>query len=311
VTISDTLWKAILSEIVPTRSPRTRAAATGPGRCALASGIFGLDYPRGVLRRNYDEPQIVATVAAPGAEIETATGEEGLEEIGKDAAARAINGVTASWAEPLFLTARVAVPEGAGGEVVAIVRGIAETARAAQATLLALDAEEVSDRFRPDRREVSCCGIGIAEERKAFARVTYEPGDMIIGLASPPPPRATPVYARPILRLLRMYRVKHVVYRMAAVGDDGLLGAIASILPEHFGASLAAGAWAKGPDGSEAERRDILRDGSRLGLGVGFVLIAAKHFGRSIADRLTRFGAPAEIIGELRAGSRDVRVRRV
>ncbi|MBN1419754.1 MAG: hypothetical protein JXP34_13325 [Planctomycetes bacterium] len=306
---SDALWQAILAEVVPTRSPRTRAAAGGSGPRALASGTFALDYPRGVLRRDYEEPQIVASVAGPCAESLAAAGDRGWGQVGADAAARAINRVVAVWAEPLFLTARVAVPEGQGERALAAVRGIAASARAAQATLLALDGEEVAGRFSAGGGEVACCAIGIAEERKAFAKRGIEAGDAIIALAAPLA-KPTPVYARAILKLLRVYRVKHPVCRMAAIADDGILGAIAAILPDHLGASLTAGPWAKGPDGNPLARRDILREGVRSGLGAGFVLIAAKHFARSIAARLTRYGVPAQIIGDLDAGHREVRVRR-
>jgi phosphoribosylformylglycinamidine cyclo-ligase len=122
----------------------------------------------------------------------------------------------------------------------------------------------------------------------------------------------TRIYARPIVRLLRAYRVKKVVSGMAHITGGGLPGNVNRALPEDIDAVIDRGTWQPpeifrflaergGVDGEEMERV--------FNMGIGYVLIVRPTFARSVVARLRKSGERAFVIGKTVAGSGVVRLK--
>jgi phosphoribosylformylglycinamidine cyclo-ligase len=119
----------------------------------------------------------------------------------------------------------------------------------------------------------------------------------------------TRIYAKPIVRLLRQYKVKRIVSGMAHITGGGLPGNVNRALPEKLNARIKRNAWTIPPifeflrkhgdiDSDEMDRV--------FNMGIGYVLIVRPTFAESVVRQLNRAGERAEIIGEITKGKGKV-----
>lgn len=121
----------------------------------------------------------------------------------------------------------------------------------------------------------------------------------------------TRIYAKPIVRLLRRYKVKRVVSGMAHVTGGGLPGNVNRALPEDVDVVLRRGSWPEPPifaflaEQGGIDPAEMLRV---FNMGVGYVLIVRPAFANSVLQQLVRDGEDAFVIGETVAGDGAVRI---
>lgn len=121
----------------------------------------------------------------------------------------------------------------------------------------------------------------------------------------------TRIYARPIVKLLRSYKVKKIVSGMAHITGGGLPGNVNRALPDDVDAVIRTDAWTVPPI------FEFLREQGRVELdemyrvfnmGIGYVLIVRPAFANSVAQQLNRMGEDAVILGEVVKGTGRVRM---
>ncbi|MEO1512299.1 MAG: AIR synthase-related protein, partial [Planctomycetota bacterium] len=122
----------------------------------------------------------------------------------------------------------------------------------------------------------------------------------------------TRIYADPIVRLLRAYRVKKVVSGMAHITGGGLAGNLDRALHDRVDAVVDPNSWETPAvfrflqqHGSveEAEMRRVFN------MGIGYCLIVRPSFAGSIERRLSKTGERVHRIGKIVKGRGRVRYR--
>ncbi len=121
--------------------------------------------------------------------------------------------------------------------------------------------------------------------------------------------RPTRIYVRSVLSVLKRYRVKRVVKAMAHITGGGMVNNIPRVLPAGLSVRIKRDGWtvppifkliaAKGP----VDDLEMLRV---FNMGVGFVMIVAPPFARSIMNELRRRGERCWVLGKVRKGGPDL-----
>lgn len=119
----------------------------------------------------------------------------------------------------------------------------------------------------------------------------------------------TRLYAAPIVRLLRDYKVKKVISGMAHITGSGLAGNLCRALNPKVDAVIDTGSWTVPPifrflqrygGVPEEEMRRVFN------MGIGYCLVVRPDFADSVARRLRRLGERVHVIGRIVKGRGDV-----
>lgn len=120
----------------------------------------------------------------------------------------------------------------------------------------------------------------------------------------------TRLYADPIVKLLRSYKVKNVISGMAHITGSGIGGNLCRALPQTLDARIDMNAWPRPKVFSflQAQGRISEEEMYRVfNLGIGYCVIVKRAFAESVAERLTKLGEKVYTIGEIVKGSGEVR----
>ncbi|MBX3410014.1 MAG: phosphoribosylformylglycinamidine cyclo-ligase [Phycisphaeraceae bacterium] len=121
----------------------------------------------------------------------------------------------------------------------------------------------------------------------------------------------TRLYADPIVKLLRSYKVKNVISGMAHITGSGIGGNLCRALPQTLDARIDMNAWPRPKVFSflQAQGRISEEEMYRVfNLGIGYCVIVKRAFAESVAERLTKLGEKVYTIGEIVKGSGEVRL---
>jgi phosphoribosylformylglycinamidine cyclo-ligase len=119
----------------------------------------------------------------------------------------------------------------------------------------------------------------------------------------------TRIYVRPVVKLLRQYKVKKVVHGMAHITGGGLVGNIPRILPKNCDAVLRKSCWDRHKIYSFLEKKGPVEEAEMFrvfNMGIGFVLIVSEDFANSIERKLARYGEKVYRIGRITNGTGKV-----
>jgi phosphoribosylformylglycinamidine cyclo-ligase len=308
------------------------------------AGLFRLDYNESLFKKNFRDPVLVACADGVGTKIKLA-GELGrLAPLGVDLVSMNVNDLVVQAAEPLFFLDYIACGRLEPSVLEGLVGSMADACAACGAALLGGETAEMPDLYAPGEIDLAGFAVGVVELRKAMDPLRVEAGDVVVGLESDGPhangfslvrailedarvdpldaPRSlrgrtiadallrpTRVYAGPIARLLRGYRVKRVVSGMAHITGGGIAGNLARALPDNLDARLDLGAWPRPPvfrllqKAGGVEEREMRRV---FNLGLGYCLIVRPAFAASVMRRLGRLGERPHAVGEIVPGSGEV-----
>lgn len=120
----------------------------------------------------------------------------------------------------------------------------------------------------------------------------------------------TRIYAQPLVRLGRGYRVKRPITGMAHITGGGLADNLKRALPPNVDAVIKRGSWPAPPIFDLLRRAGNVADDEMhrvFNMGIGFCLIVRPTFAESIARKLTRLGERVHTIGRIVKGSGRVR----
>ena len=325
-----------------THGPRVIAR---PGGFA---GLFRLDFNEKLFKRNYADPVLVACTDGVGTKVKIASEMRKFDTIGQDLVAMNVNDMIVEGAEPLFFLDYLAVHAIVPEELAEVVKGIAEACREAGCALIGGETAEMPAVYAPGEMDMAGFAVGVVELARATDPERVEPGDVVLGLASsgvhsngyglvraivrearldlrkvyPDLDRKkslgevlltpTRVYARPIVSLLRAYRVKKIVTGMAHITGSGLAANLERALGPDVDAVVEESAWEAPAVFPFLQRHGGVSDEEMrrvFNMGVGYCLIVRPTFAASIAARLRRAGETVWRIGVIRKGSGRVEVR--
>jgi len=309
------------------------------------AGAFRLDYRDGLLKRNYRDPILIACTDGVGTKLKVALAMDRLDTVGIDLVAMSVNDLICCGAEPLFFLDYLAVGKLDPDRTANIVKGISDGCVQTGCALLGGETAEMPDFYKPAEFDMAGFAVGVVERRKLIDGSRCERGDVAIALASdglhsngyglarrvlleqgrssiadrPALLKGasvgeamlapTRIYVRPVLDVLKAYRVKRIVKAMAHITGGGLSGNLPRVLPEGLTVRIKRDSWQppgifkliakRGPVDAEEMWRVF-------NMGVGFVMIVAPAFVGSIMKRLHRAGERCWVLGKVRKGGPDL-----
>jgi phosphoribosylformylglycinamidine cyclo-ligase len=119
----------------------------------------------------------------------------------------------------------------------------------------------------------------------------------------------TRLYAAPITKLQRNYKVKNVISGMAHITGSGIGGNLCRALPSNLDAVIRMGSWPRPPVFDFLQKHGNVTDEEMyriFNLGVGYCLIVRPSFADSICEQLTALGETATVIGHIAKGTGQV-----
>lgn len=121
----------------------------------------------------------------------------------------------------------------------------------------------------------------------------------------------TRIYAQPIVKLLRRYRVKRIVSGMAHITGGGLAGNVNRALHDRVNAVIDRSTWdVPGVFRFLQQRGNVEEDEMWrvFNMGIGYVLIVRPAFADSVVRQLNKLGETALPIGEITRGDGTVKL---
>ncbi len=310
------------------------------------AGLFRLDYREDLFKRNYKEPVLVACTDGVGSKILLARESGHYDTVGIDLVAMSVNDMLTVGAEPLFFLDYVAVHTLTPGRVAEIVDGVAAGCREADCALLGGETAEMPDLYAENDFDLAGFAVGAVERSRVIDGREIEAGDVLIGLPSSgvhsngyslvrrlvfkearlkydtfvPEVGApigdellkpTRIYVRPVLSLLRRYRVKHVVRGMAHITGGGLVGNVPRVFPDGLACTIDVKSWPVPPifrylQSLGVPRQEMFRV---FNMGIGYVLIVRAAFRDSVIGHFRRQGLDAIAIGRMHKGREGVELK--
>lgn len=309
------------------------------------AGLFRLDFDEQLFRRNYRQPVLVGCADGVGSKVLLASEAGDLSTVGIDLVAMNVNDLITTGAEPLFFLDYLAVHHIEPQRLAEVIEGIAAGCKEAGCTLLGGETAEMPDLYDKEQLDLAGFAVGVVELNRRIDVRRVEPGDTLIGLPSSGIHsngyslvrkaisakrwkldryveelgetlqaallRPTRIYVKPVVRLLRAYRVKRVVTGMAHITGGGLAENVARILPAGCNAIIRKAAWKIPPvfgllEGCGIAKKEMYRV---FNMGIGFVLAVRPDFAKSTCRRLERFGESPVIIGQVTRGQGKVTLR--
>ena len=310
------------------------------------AGLFRLDYDEKLFKRNYRNPVLVACTDGVGTKVKIAAAMKKYNTVGIDLVAMSVNDMLVQGAEPLFFLDYVAVNKLLPEQINELVEGISDGCCQAECSLLGGETAEMPDVYRRGEFDLAGFAVGVIEKHRIITGEHVEPGDSIIGLASngihsngyslvrricfeqakldvndhidelgesigQALLRPTRIYVKPILGLLRKYKIKKIVKAMAHITGGGLVGNIPRAtgsdcdvvinkkwpIPEIFNFIQKLG---------PVDQEEMYRV---FNMGIGYVLVVAPSFTRSIMTHLRKLGEKPYFLGKVKRGSGKVVIK--
>jgi phosphoribosylformylglycinamidine cyclo-ligase len=309
------------------------------------AGMFRLDFNEQIFKRNFRDPVLVACTDGVGTKVKLAADLGIYDTVGIDCVAMNVNDLIVQGAEPLFFLDYLGLNKQVPELTAKIVEGVARGCEIAGCALLGGECAEMPAVYAEGDFDVVGFAVGVVELARAIDPTRVEAGDVVIGLASDgvhsngyslvrriiaergldldhtydelgdTPLGATlmtptRIYAQPIVRSLRNYRVKRVVSGMAHITGGGLPGNLNRALPETLDAKLDRSTWEVPPVFRFLQTHGAVDDHEMddvFNMGIGYTLVVRPSFANAIVRRLEKFGERAAVIGEIVKGSGKVR----
>ena len=309
------------------------------------AGLFRLDYPQKLLRRNYKDPVLVACCDGVGSTRTGAFATGRLDSVGIDLVAMNVNDLLCTGAEPLFFLDYLTVGKLDPARMTEIVRGVSAGCIQAGCALLGGETAEIPDFHGAAEFDMAGFAVGVIERRRLIDPRRVRPGDVVIALASSGLHSSgyglarkavferaglklddrpaeldgqtlaeamlepTRIYVKSVLDVLAQYRVRHAVRAMAHITGGGLPANLPRVLPEGLTARIRRASWTV-PGVFKLVARagpvDEVEMFRAFNMGVGFVLVVAPTSARPILARLRRRGEKAWVLGKIVPGGPEL-----
>ena len=309
------------------------------------AGLFRLDYDEKLFQKNYRNPVLVACTDGVGTKVKIAAMMNRFDTIGIDLVAMNVNDMLVQGAEPLFFLDYIAVNSLIPEQINEFIAGISQGCCQADCALLGGETAEMPDVYRPGDFDLAGFAVGVIEKNRIISGQHVKPGDSVIGLASSGVHsngyalvrkicfdqaglsldqhleelgetlgsallRPTRIYVKPIIALLKKYKVKKVVKAMAHITGGGLVGNIPRVIGPDLDIVLQK-KWPVPPIFTFLQKLGPVDEPEMFrvfNMGIGYVLIVAPGFTRSIMTHLRKLGEKPFFIGKVKRGAGLVKI---
>jgi phosphoribosylformylglycinamidine cyclo-ligase len=320
-------------ELVERIKPHVRRSM----RREVLGGIGGFGALVEVPLDRYRKPVLVSGTDGVGTKLRLAIDTGRHDTVGIDLVAMCVNDVVVQGAEPLFFLdyfATGALDVGVGERVIA---GIVEGCVQAGCALVGGETAEMPGMYHGEDYDLAGFCVGIVEKDRIIDGSKTAAGDVILGLPSSGPHsngfslirkilevsgadpampvEGTPlidrlmaptrIYVKPLLSLLE----KIPVHGLAHITGGGLVDNIPRVLPEGLEAVLERNAWARSPVFDWLQRAGRVEDAEMyrvFNCGIGMTVHVPAQDAQRAIEILKESGQSAQVIGEIRSGTRGV-----
>jgi len=309
------------------------------------AGLFRLDYNEKLFRQNYAEPVLVGCTDGVGTKVKVAVAMDKLDTVGIDCVAMNVNDMICCGAEPLFFLDYIGTAQLGPERMAQIVKGVADGCVQSGCALLGGETAEMPDIYGEGDFDLAGFAVGVVERRRIIDGRNVEPGDSIIALASDglhsngfglarrvllekagfdvddAPAELegasvghamlapTRIYVKPVLDVLSHYKVKRVVRAMAHITGGGLGGNIPRVLGKGLTARIKRNSWQPPAIFKLIQKRgpvDATEMYRVFNMGVGFVMVVAASFAKSVMAQLRRNGERCWELGKIKRGGPQI-----
>ncbi len=309
------------------------------------AGLFRLDFDEQLFKRQYKDPVLAACTDGVGTKLKIAFMMDRLDTVGVDLVAMSVNDLICGGAEPLFFLDYLAVGKLDPPRMAEIVKGIAAGCKESSCALLGGETAEMPSFYKPKEFDMAGFAVGVAERSKIVTGQNAKPGDVAIGLASAglhsngyglarrvlldvakfkltdrPDElggasvgeemlRPTKIYVKPVLDILKQYKVKRPVKAMSHITGGGLGGNIPRVLPKGLTVRIKRDSWPVPPIFkliAKAGPVDHLEMMRVFNMGIGYVMIVAPAYAKSVMSRLSKAGQRCWVLGKVKKGSPEI-----
>lgn len=293
-------------------------------------GFAGLFKPPDRFR----EPVLVASADGVGTKLKLAAQIGRYDTVGIDCVAMVVNDLVVQGAEPLVFLDYLAMGRLDRKIAEEALRGIAEGCRRAGCALLGGETATMPGMYGEGEIELVGFGVGAVERDRIVDGSTVSEGDALIGIGSNGVHSngfslvrriveeglvagrfellgeieelngtlasallaPTRIYVKPILNLVRDFRVKGIVH----VTGGGFHGNLPRVLPRGVCARIEVDAWPRPPIFGFLQRHGELPDSEMLRVfncGIGMVVVVPAEECEDVLERLQGLGERAYRIG--------------
>ena len=311
------------------------------------AGLFRLDHDRKLFARNYRNPVLAGCADGVGTKLKIAFAMNRHRTVGVDLVAMSANDLIVQGAEPLFFLDYIVTGKLEKKILTDVVAGIADGCAMAECALLGGETAEHPGDYPDGEYDLAGFCLGVVERNRIIDGTHVETGDLVIGLSSSGLHsngfslvrkvllekaglavedhvdelggkllgdellKPTRIYVRPVLSVLRYYRVKKVVKALAHITGGGLHENIPRVLSEGCAVKLNRDSWPVHPIFALIQKTgkiDTDEMYSVFNMGLGMVMIVAPYYAESILAKLRRAGEHAQIVGRVVRGKRTVTI---
>ena len=321
---------------------RIKASVESTYRKGVVGGIGGFGGLFALEAKKYDEPMLVASADGVGTKLEVARMVGRYDTVGIDLVAMLVDDLVCVGAEPLFVLDYVAVGAVNPSQLAVLVAGIAEGCRQANAALLGGETAEHGGVMKPDELDVAGFALGVVETRDVLSAERVREGDVLVGfhspglrsngytlardvlvrdatsLAAPAYPGAghslgdelllpSVIYAPAVLAIRN--ELGGALHAVAHITGGGILGNVVRLLPDGLDAVIEMENFATPEIFFEIQRRGPVAAEEMVRVfncGLGMVLALDASAAVAAVALARTNGLDATIVGEVRAGSREV-----
>jgi phosphoribosylformylglycinamidine cyclo-ligase len=299
-------------------------------------GAFGgmVRVPAGMRR-----PVLVLSTDGVGTKVLVALQAGRFDTVGEDLVNHSVNDILVHGARPIAFMDYIAGAALGVPMIAGIVEGIARGCRAHDMALAGGETAAMPGLYREGTFDLAGTIIGVVEEDEALHGDLVRPGDVLVGYASTglhtngytlarrvvfdraglaldaPLGETGQTVADALLAVHRSYvpsigPVLRQMHALAHITGGGIAGNLVRVLPEDCEAVVDAAAWPRPPlyrflqqagGIAEAEMREVFN------LGLGMVAVVPSKHVDAVRAAATRAGVDTWVVGEVRAGRRDVR----
>ncbi|MGA9367488.1 MAG: phosphoribosylformylglycinamidine cyclo-ligase [Steroidobacteraceae bacterium] len=285
----------------------------------------------------YRHPVLVSGTDGVGTKLRLAIDAARHDTIGIDLVAMCANDIVVQGAEPLFFLDYYATGKLRVDVAEAVIRGIVEGCTQAGAALVGGETAEMPGIYQGEDYDLAGFCVGVVEKDKIIDGRAVCAGDAMIGLASSGPHSngyslirklvalsgagsdteldgrpvldrllaPTRIYVKPLLALARQLEV----HALAHITGGGLTDNIPRVLPDGLEAVLERRRWHRDPIFDwlqQIGRIEPVEMYRTFNCGIGMVAVVPQKQASQALALLTAQGESAQLIGEIRSGSRGV-----
>jgi phosphoribosylformylglycinamidine cyclo-ligase len=294
-------------------------------------------------QQRFRDPVLVSSTDGVGTKALVAQAVGQFETIGIDLVAMCVDDLVCQGAEPMFFLDYIAVGKLDPNHIKQLVKGIAEGCRAAGCALIGGEMAEHPGAMEPGEFDLVGFAVGVAERDELITTERVQPGDLLIGLASPGlrsngyslarrvlldrdgraldgPAfegahhdlahellRPSVIYTPAVLALLRAVDV----HAVAHVTGGGIPGNLSRVLPERCDAVVDRSTWEPPRIFDEIQRAgDVDPDEMAhvFNLGIGMIVVVPPEDHHRALDLLRTKGVDPRVIGAVEPGTGQVRL---